>query len=221
VKPGTTSFFVLQVIPLAIAALLCLPVRPFRSSKSASRDLQAFNQQPALQPQSQPGKPKAIRRLLASFTTAFSFAVALSYSNLTVPSKVISFLVLPLHPAFDPSLVYLAIGALPLSALLYRYGRGTCKPRLGGTWDVPNSGTIDAQLLLGAGVFGVGWGMSGICRMCFFFHPSDANLYNNIHIYLATAGPGLVNLGRALATGGELLQVGSWLGSVVLGGLLV
>ena len=100
-----------------------------------------------------------------------------------MPSKVISFLVLPLHPAFDPSLVYLAIGALPLSALLYRYGRGTCKPRLGGTWDVPNSGTIDAQLLLGAGVFGIGWGMSGICRMCFFFHPSDANLYNNIHIF--------------------------------------
>jgi uncharacterized protein len=113
---------------------------------------------------SQIAEPRPPLRLLAVFASTFSFAIALTYSNLTQPSKVTSFLALPTHIAFDPSLVYLAIGALPTLALLYRYGRGSCKPRLGGKWDVPTSGRIDLPLLLGAAIFGVGWGIAGICR---------------------------------------------------------
>jgi uncharacterized membrane protein YedE/YeeE len=48
--------------------------------------------------------------------------------------------------------------------MLYKYGRGNEKTRLGGTWDVPRSTVIDAQLVVGAVLFGVGWGIGGICR---------------------------------------------------------
>ena len=92
------------------------------------------------------------------------FALALQLSGLTDPIRVISFLLLPLHKAFDPSLAFLAAGALPLAIGLYRYGRGNEVPALGGKWGIPKGGPIDLKLLAGAAIFGVGWGMAGICR---------------------------------------------------------
>src|ERR1700722_7116249 len=106
----------------------------------------------------------SLRRIFVSFATAFSFAISLSYPNLSQPIKTISFLFLPFHKAFDPSLVYLAVGALPLTLLLYKYGRGNEKPRLCGTWDVPKDGKIDTKLISGALLFGLGWGIGGRCR---------------------------------------------------------
>jgi uncharacterized membrane protein YedE/YeeE len=69
-----------------------------------------------------------------------------------------------MHHAFDPSLAFLTVGALPLSILLYLFYRGPEKARLGGSWNVPKNGIIDSKLLVGAAVFGIGWGISGVCR---------------------------------------------------------
>jgi len=77
--------------------------------------------------------------------------------------KVRSFLLLPFHRAFDPSLAFVAIGALPIGIFLYHFARGDGHARLGGTTTVKTGG-IDARLLVGSAIFGVGWGMSGICR---------------------------------------------------------
>jgi hypothetical protein len=117
-----------------------------------------------VKPEHRPREKRAIQRLSTSFLTAFSFAIALDYTNLSKPTKVISFLLLPFHPAFDPSLVYLAVGVLPLSFLLYTFFRGNGNPRLGGTWDVLKPGKIDIKLISGAVLFGVGWGIGGYCR---------------------------------------------------------
>ena len=110
-------------------------------------------------------KPKTSLRLFALFCSAFEFALALRLSNLNDPTRVLSFLLLPIHKlSFDPSLAFLAAGALPLSALLYRFGRQPEKPRLGGGWGVPTGGQINSKLVTGAALFGVGWGMAGVCR---------------------------------------------------------
>jgi hypothetical protein len=109
-------------------------------------------------------EPQSPLRVLAFFTTSVQFALALQLSGLTDPIRVISFLLLPLHKAFDPSLAFLAAGALPLAIGLYRYGRGNEIPALGGKWGIPKGGPIDLKLLTGAAIFGVGWGMAGICR---------------------------------------------------------
>jgi hypothetical protein len=50
--------------------------------------------------------------------------------------------------------VYLAIGAVPLASVLYRVG----------SVRVQRKGKVDAQLLAGAAMFGIGWGIEGICR---------------------------------------------------------
>ena len=76
---------------------------------------------------------------------------------------MLSFLLLPFHRAFDPSLALVAAGALPIGIVLYNFVRGSGSARLGGT-TVRKPGKIDCRLLIGSVVFGLGWGMAGICR---------------------------------------------------------
>jgi len=103
-------------------------------------------------------------RVMVYFATGVQFALALRVSNLTEASRVLGFLVLPFHRAFDPSLAYVAASALPVGIVLYRYVRGEERPRFGGKWSIPKGGKIDSKLLIGSSIFGVGWGLAGICR---------------------------------------------------------
>ncbi|KAJ7774966.1 hypothetical protein B0H16DRAFT_1672569 [Mycena metata] len=137
-------------------------------------------------------------RLIASLSTAFEFALALRLSNLTEPIKVVTFLLLPVHSAFDPSLAFLALGALPLAIFLYQFARGSEQPRLGGPSSVPKGDQVDSRLIIGSALFGVGWGMSGFCP-----------------------GPGMVNLGRAIGGGSDPLPMLGWVAAVLTGGLMV
>lgn len=76
--------------------------------------------------------------------------------------RVRSFLLLPFHRAFDPSLAFVAAGALPIGLFLYHFARDE-RARLGGITTV-KTGKIDARLLVGSAIFGLGWGITGICR---------------------------------------------------------
>jgi uncharacterized protein len=180
--PYIRAFLALQAVPLAISTLLWLFVRPHISLIALTLTLTPAQSpvSPAVE-ESKSAPPDELSplnsttphlsriqhtlRIPASLTTAFQFAVALRLSNLVSPSKVTSFLLTPFDPAFDPSLAFLAVGALPLSILLYRYVRPKEeRPRLAGEWNVPKSGVVDWRLVFGALVFGIGWGVSGICR---------------------------------------------------------
>jgi len=142
--------------------------------------------------------PRNILRVATYLATAFQFALALRLSNLSEASRVLSFLLLPFHRGFDPSLALVAGGALSVGITLYHFARGNERPRLGGKWSIPKDGKVDSRLLIGSTVFGVGWGIAGICP-----------------------GPALVNLGRSLGSGGyALIPYITWLGSMILGGLL-
>jgi uncharacterized membrane protein YedE/YeeE len=154
-------------------------------------------------------------RLIASLSTSFEFALALRLSNLTEPIRVVAFLLLPGHKAFDPSLAFLAFGALPVAILLHQFARGSEQPRLGGKWSVPKGGQVDAKLLAGAALFGIGWGLSGICRKFHYFTTIPS--INDI----SPAGPGIVNLGQALVTRSDPLPMIGWLVAAVVGGSML
>jgi len=109
-------------------------------------------------------EPQSALRHLASLTTSIHFAFALQLSGLTNPSRVIRFLLLPFHRAFDPSLGILAAGTMPFTIFLYHYARGNEIPRLGGRWSVPKENRVDWKLIVGAAIFGISWGMAGVCR---------------------------------------------------------
>ncbi|KAG1754594.1 hypothetical protein EDB19DRAFT_1667239 [Suillus lakei] len=144
-----------------------------------------------------PNIPRFILRYLASFFTSLAFAFSLRLGNMVDPRKVLAFLVLPSSSAFDPTLMFIAGSALPLAALLYRYARAE-KPRLGGEWNIPTSTKIDLRLILGSVMFGIGWGISGICP-----------------------GPAVVNFGRSLYAGVGFAECAAWLLFMGFGGLLV
>lgn len=77
---------------------------------------------------------------------------------------MLNFLITPLSKAFDPSLAFLAAGALPLLTLLTFSTKGdTATPANGGKRTIPDSSTsknITTRLITGAVIFGIGWGMA-------------------------------------------------------------
>jgi uncharacterized membrane protein YedE/YeeE len=88
------------------------------------------------------------------------FALGLGISGMTNPAKVIAFL--DLGAGWDPSLAFVMLGAISVHALCLRLGK-RARPYLADTYDAPKSVGIDASLVFGAALFGLGWGASGFC----------------------------------------------------------
>lgn len=89
------------------------------------------------------------------------FALGLLISGMTDPAKVIGFLTLGSN--WDPTLAFVMAGATTVYALAYRAIRRRSRPLAELTFHLPTRRDLDLPLLLGAAIFGVGWGMGGFC----------------------------------------------------------
>ncbi|MCC5095053.1 MULTISPECIES: YeeE/YedE family protein [Xanthomonas] len=99
-------------------------------------------------------------RLLA-FLCGSLFGLGLIVSDMANPARVIAFL--DVTGAWDPSLALVIIGALIPSAIAYRWARARNTPLLAAALHVPQRRDIDRNLVIGAAVFGIGWGLAGVC----------------------------------------------------------
>lgn len=99
--------------------------------------------------------------LLASFACGLVFAAGLVLGGMTQPSKVVGFL--DVTGAWDPSLALVMGGALGTHALLRRFVVARGRPLLAERFALPTRADLDAPLLVGAAIFGVGWGLGGFC----------------------------------------------------------
>jgi uncharacterized protein len=101
------------------------------------------------------------RSLLGAFVSGAVFGVGLVLSQMTDPRVVLGFL--DVTGAFNPALVFVMAGAVAVTVstfpLVLRRGR----PLLAAAFRVPTRQEIDTPLLVGAAVFGVGWGLAGYC----------------------------------------------------------
>jgi uncharacterized membrane protein YedE/YeeE len=77
------------------------------------------------------------------------------------PAKVLGFL--DLAGAWDPSLALVMAGAVAVSAAAFAFMKKRTRPLLGAPVLLPTPRRIDKRLILGSLVFGVGWGLAGIC----------------------------------------------------------
>ncbi|CAE6458871.1 unnamed protein product [Rhizoctonia solani] len=117
-------------------------------------------------------------RRLVSFVTSFHFALGLIVTGMLRPSKILNFLCLTPTAAkngtWDPSLAMIILaGILPqvlvwVTSLDSHVRREGTRPAFADKWSIPIPGRdwrkgIDARLFIGAALFGVGWGMCGIC----------------------------------------------------------
>ncbi|MFO0652475.1 MAG: DUF6691 family protein [Polyangiales bacterium] len=114
------------------------------------------------------------------------FSVGLARAGMTRPEKVVGFL--SFFRAWDPSLMFVMAGAIAVHATVWRALKGRRSPLLGGRFMVPTRRDLDARLLVGAAIFGVGWGLGGFCP-----GPAIASL--------ATAAPAVIGFVLAMLAG--------------------
>ncbi len=98
---------------------------------------------------------------LGAFVAGLIFGLGLMVSGMTDPSKVIGFL--DLAGRWDPSLAFVMVGAIVVSAIGYAVARKRTVSFLGGAMQLPSERQIDRRLVLGSLAFGTGWGLAGFC----------------------------------------------------------
>ncbi|MGO8799197.1 MAG: DUF6691 family protein [Roseiarcus sp.] len=100
-------------------------------------------------------------RNAAALIVGLVFGIGLCLSGMSEPSKVHGFL--DLAAAWDPSLAFVMAGAIAVAAPAFALARRRRVNWFGGDIDLPKARAIDAPLALGALIFGVGWGLAGVC----------------------------------------------------------
>ena len=99
--------------------------------------------------------------IVTALVAGLLFGAGLILSGMSNPAKVPAFL--DVGGTWDPSLLFVMLGAIAVAALAFRFARARLRPLFGDRIHVPGAGRIDARLLVGSTVFGVGWGLAGYC----------------------------------------------------------
>jgi uncharacterized membrane protein YedE/YeeE len=100
-------------------------------------------------------------KTIGEFLVGLVFGFGLLLSGMTDPAKVIGFL--NVTGVWDPSLAFVMGGAVLLSFFAFRISRNWSSSLLGRVIILSDSKYIDAKLVLGSALFGIGWGLSGFC----------------------------------------------------------
>lgn len=101
------------------------------------------------------------RTLWAAASAGGLFGAGLAVAGMTDPQRVLGFL--DVAGDFDPTLAWVLASALLVSALGQRRLRRWTRPRYAERFQLPTARTVDRPLLLGAALFGIGWGWAGYC----------------------------------------------------------
>jgi len=99
--------------------------------------------------------------LVTAFLAGLLFGGGLILSGMSNPAKVLA--LLDVTGAWDPSLLFVMLGAILVAALAFRFARTRVRPLFGTHIRIPGPGRVDPPLVLGSITFGVGWGLVGYC----------------------------------------------------------
>jgi len=103
-----------------------------------------------------------VKRTIVAFLAGLLFGIGLIVAQMTNPAKVIGFL--DITGAWDPSLAFVMLGGIGVYSVGYWLSRTrNARPFLVAEFKLPIARQIDRALVLGAIVFGAGWGLSGFC----------------------------------------------------------
>ena len=107
------------------------------------------------------GRDRRAPELLTAIALGALFGVGLLISGMTDPARVVGFL--QLDRGWDPTLAFVMAGAIAINAPLLAWTRRRSRPLLGARFHLPTRRDLDLPLVLGAAIFGVGWGLAGLC----------------------------------------------------------
>lgn len=92
--------------------------------------------------------------IIIAFLSGLIFGLGLIISGMASPAKVLGFL--DLTGSWDPSLIFVMAGAIGLGSVAFAWARKCNIP-------MPSATKIDHRLIIGALMFGIGWGIAGFC----------------------------------------------------------
>jgi uncharacterized protein len=98
---------------------------------------------------------------IAAFACGLVFGFGLLISGMTQPAKVLGFL--DVFGRWDPTLAFVMAGALAITFAGYAFARRRPVPLLAPSHFWPTATGIDRPLVVGSALFGVGWGLVGLC----------------------------------------------------------
>lgn len=124
-----------------------------------------------------------------AFCAGLIFGAGLLVAEMNRPEKVLGFL--DIAGLWDPSLAFVMVGAIAIAFFAFRVARRRATSFLGEPIHLPGAAMIDRKLLAGSAIFGVGWGLAGLCP-----------------------GPALVDLG--FPDGGALVFVAAMIAGMIL-----
>jgi len=102
-----------------------------------------------------------LKAIALAWVTGLLFGFGLALSGMTHPRKVLDFL--DLAGPWDPSLAFVMVGAVAVATIGFRSVLRRSRPWLDPQYHVTKKTQIDHRLIVGAGLFGVGWGIGGYC----------------------------------------------------------
>ena len=109
------------------------------------------------------------------------FGIGLAIAGMLNPSKVVGFL--DVFGDWDPSLAFVMGGGVLVNAIGHRFVMKRKAPIQSAKFSMPTSTNIDKPLVIGSVIFGVGWGLAGLCP-----GPVVANLFLNGQVMLPFFG---------------------------------
>lgn len=117
-----------------------------------------------------------MKSLVAAGISGILFGLGLTVAQMVNPQKVIGFL--DVAGRWDPSLALVMGGGVLVTALSFPWIQGRGQPLWATRFSLPTRRDIDRNLLLGAALFGIGWGIAGYCPgpaiAALVIHPSEA-----------------------------------------------
>lgn len=134
-------------------------------------------------------------RTLAGFVAGLIFGTGLIIAGMTNPAKILNFL--DVAGTWDPSLAFVMGGAVVVTFVGYRLALPAGRPMFDSRFFMPTAREIDIRLVGGSAVFGIGWGLIGLC-------PGPALTIAGI------AGPGIAIFLVAMTLGMIAVRVAGW-----------
>ena len=100
-------------------------------------------------------------QVVSAFLLGTLFGLGLAVSEMTNPARIIGFL--DVMGRWDPTLVFVMAGALVITGSMFPFILRRVRPLFATRFSLPTKTKIDTPLVVGAAVFGIGWGLVGFC----------------------------------------------------------
>lgn len=100
-------------------------------------------------------------RLIVTLLAGSIFGFGLALSGMMNPARVRGFL--DIFGQWDPTLAFVMGGAVIVMAIAWAIQRNMASPTIGEDFNLPGTQRLDAKLIGGSALFGIGWGLAGLC----------------------------------------------------------